>query len=84
MVYFCFISFSGVFSCSFNWEQFLCLFILLNFLCLCEFRSVVVWQTCSYVGVSLYSLYVPDIYGGRSGFDMDVSHVFPSFFGVHW
>ena len=29
--------FSG-FSCSFNWDQFPCLFILLNFFCLYEFR----------------------------------------------
>ena len=38
---------------------------------------IAVWQGCSYVGVSLYRLYVPDTFGGRAGFDMDASHVLP-------
>ena len=37
---------SGYLSCSFHWEQFLCFSILLNFLCLCEFRrkSYLLWS----------------------------------------
>ena len=29
------------------------------------------------VGVSIYSLNVPSVFGGRHGFDVDTSHVFP-------
>ena len=49
--------FSGFFFCSFNWDHFFCLLILLNFLCLYEFRwnryllwsrrAVLMWK-CTY------------------------------------
>ena len=29
------------------------------------------------MGVSIYSLRVPGVFGGRHGFDVDRSHVFP-------
>ena len=40
------VSFFVHFSCCFHWEQFLCFSILLNFLCLCEFRrkSYLLWS----------------------------------------
>lgn len=29
------------------------------------------------MGMSLYGLHVPDFFGGRTGFDMDICHFFP-------
>ena len=29
------------------------------------------------MGVSIYSLRVPGVFGGRHGFDVDTSHIFP-------
>ena len=36
-----------------------------------------VWKGCSYVGASLCRLYMPSVFHGRDGFDVDTSHVFP-------
>ena len=38
---------------------------------------IVVLKGCSYVGASLCRLHVPSVLGGRAGFDVDASHVFP-------
>lgn len=32
---------------------------------------------CPYVGVSIYSLHVPSGFGGRAGYDVVTSYVFP-------
>ena len=47
-----FVVFSGVFSCSFSWNKFLCLLILLNFLCLYEisWNSYLLWSWRVYLG----------------------------------
>ena len=37
---------------------------------------IVVLKECFYVGAFLYRLHMPNIFGGRAGFDMDASHVF--------
>ena len=78
---FLFHCFLVIFSWSFNWEWCPCLFILLNFLCLYEFRwnSCILWalKRCSYGGVSLCRLHVPRAFGERAGFNVDASHVFP-------
>ena len=36
--------------------------------------------------VSIYSLHIPCVFGGRQGFDVDTSHVFPQgvFSGGRW
>ena len=71
----------GVFSCSFSWEHFLWLFILVNIHCLYEFRwnSYLLWSWRGVlnVGVSLYRLHVPNAFSGRAGFDMGTCHLFP-------
>ena len=38
---------------------------------------IVVLKGCSYVGVSLCRLHLPSAFDGRTGFDMDTSHVLP-------
>ena len=37
---------------------------------------VMVLKGCPYVGVFLYRLCVPNVFGGKSGFDMVPSHIF--------
>ena len=36
-----------------------------------------VFKVCPYVGVSLYSLHVPNVFTGRAEFDVNTSQVFP-------
>ena len=38
---------------------------------------IVVLKGCPYVGVPLCKVCVPSAFGGRAGFDMDASHLFP-------
>ena len=38
---------------------------------------MVVMKLCSYVGALLYGLHMPCGFGGRAGFDVNRSHVFP-------
>ena len=38
---------------------------------------IMVLEGCSYVGASLYRLCVPNAFGGRAGFEMDVTYIFP-------
>ena len=38
---------------------------------------MVVLKGCPYVVVSLYSLHVPSGFGGRAGFDTNISRIFP-------
>lgn len=67
--------FSWLFFCSFNWEQFLFLFILLIFLCLYELGEAVL-KDCSYVGASYMGDCVfPVLLVGGLDFDVDVSHI---------
>lgn len=77
--FFLFHFFSEIFSCPFNWEQFLCLFSCLIFsisMNLSDTVLIVVLNWCSYVGASLCRLYVPIAIGGVAGFAMDESHFF--------
>ena len=65
----------------FSWEWFLCVFILLNFLCLYESRwnRYLLWYwkgACE--GTSLYKLCVPHACGERARFNTDTSNIFPS------
>ena len=38
---------------------------------------MVVLKRFPHVGLSLYILHVPTAFGGRAGFDLNISHVFP-------
>ena len=38
---------------------------------------MIILNWCTYVGASLYRLCVPGAFGGRAGFDVDASHIFP-------
>ena len=64
---------SGDFSCSFNWEWYLCFFILLIFLWLYEFTYCVLEG----VGVSLCNLHESYIFGVKTVSSMDAFHIFP-------
>lgn len=62
----CFV-FQGFLSCSFPWEQFLCLFILPSLPLCIQVKPL----PTSYVGASLYRLHVSDAFRGAVGFDVD-------------
>lgn len=40
-------------------------------------QLLLVWKECPYMGASLCRLCVPSAFGGRAGFDVDTSHIFP-------
>lgn len=71
---------SGDFPCSFNWALFLCLFILFNVFCLCEFtrNSYLLWSWRDvFTWEHLNRLCISNIFGVRAGFSMNASHIFP-------
>ena len=62
---------SGEFYCSFNWEYFLCFFILLIFFLLCEFKgsSLGGLFICRSFPKLVWDYY---IFGMKAAFDLDV------------
>ena len=77
--YLYFIIFSVLFSCSFNREQFLCLFILLNYSISMNSASIITndgLEIVSLCGSVHYRLLMPSAFVWRARFDMDKSHIF--------
>ena len=78
--YLYFIIFSVLFSCSFNWEQFLCLLILLNYSVSMNLALTITsdgLEIVSLCGSVHYRLLMPSTFVWRARFDMDKSHVLP-------
>ena len=74
------VAISEIFSCHFNWDKLLCLFILTFHVSLwnsMEKLPMVGLKRYLYMGASLYHLHGSTDFDSRAGFDLNTSHVFP-------
>ena len=73
----------GSFSCSFNWDKFLCIFILLKFSYIYEIRwnRFLLWSWRNVLGWShIYTVCkCPVALGGRDRFDVNTNHLSPEY-----